>query len=96
MLHHVALVRTNVSEEHSAPIIRVTTSHKTAFFIVTAVITSNLTYDTEAGAGYLHLECSTMALTKKNTAARHKKFGKATDHKHVYKFCTRYWLEVNN
>jgi hypothetical protein len=64
MLCDVVLVRTNVSEEHSASIIRVTrigelgmlavtsnrctlpdgvTSQITAFFIVTAVTTSNLT-----------------------------------------------------
>jgi hypothetical protein len=67
MVWHVALVRTDVSEEPSASIIRVTrlselgttlaissnrrflqephglTSQKTAFFIVTAVKTSNLT-----------------------------------------------------
>jgi hypothetical protein len=57
MLHHVALVRTNVSDESIDSIIRVTrigelgttfsydpTSQKMAFFIVTAVKTSNLKY----------------------------------------------------
>jgi hypothetical protein len=57
MLRRVALVRTDVSEDLSAPFIRVTrigelgtiqephgvTSQKTPFFIVTAVKTSNLT-----------------------------------------------------
>jgi hypothetical protein len=52
MLRRVVLVRTDVSEDPSAYIIRVTgylqqphgvTSQKTAFFIVTAVKTSNLT-----------------------------------------------------
>jgi redox-regulated HSP33 family molecular chaperone len=53
MLRHVALVRTDVSEELSTSIIRVTTigelgttlavTRKTPFFIVTAVKTSNLT-----------------------------------------------------
>jgi hypothetical protein len=53
MLRHVALVKTDVSEELSVSIIRVTitgelgktlaiTSQKTPFFIVTAVKTSNL------------------------------------------------------
>jgi hypothetical protein len=51
MLCHVALVRIDVSEERSAPIIRMTgidephgiTSQKTAFFIATTVKTSELT-----------------------------------------------------
>jgi hypothetical protein len=38
----MALVRTDVSEELSASIIRVITSQKMAFFIVTTVKTSNL------------------------------------------------------
>jgi hypothetical protein len=60
MLRHVALVRTNISEELSASFIRVTrigeltrlqeshgvTSQKTPFFIVTAMKTSNLTQST--------------------------------------------------
>jgi hypothetical protein len=52
MLSHVALVRTDVSEEHIAFIIRVTrirdphdvTSQKTAFVIVTAWATPNLRF----------------------------------------------------
>jgi hypothetical protein len=56
MLRRVALVRTDVSEKLSASIIRVTrigelgttlavtSNRRTAFFIVTAVKTSNLTY----------------------------------------------------
>jgi hypothetical protein len=50
MLRRVALVRTDVSEESSAPIIRVTiiephcvTSQRTPFFIVNSLKTSNLT-----------------------------------------------------
>jgi hypothetical protein len=53
MLRRVALVRTDVSEESKASIIRVTRigelgtllmSKKTPFFIVTAVETSSLTF----------------------------------------------------
>jgi hypothetical protein len=52
ILCHVALVRTDVSEEPSASFIRVTRigelgttlSQKTPFFIVTAVKTSDLAY----------------------------------------------------
>jgi hypothetical protein len=44
MLHHVVLVRIDVSEEHSASIIRVARIDKQmAFFIVTTMKTSNLT-----------------------------------------------------
>jgi hypothetical protein len=56
MWHRVDIVLTDVSEERFASIVRVegkednrertsTTSQKTAYFIVTALITSNLTYD---------------------------------------------------
>jgi hypothetical protein len=46
MFRRVALVRTDVSEERRASLIRVTTVGElgTPFFIVTAVKTSNLTY----------------------------------------------------
>jgi hypothetical protein len=48
LLRRVALVRTDVSEEPGASVIRVTkngvTTQKTPFFIVTAVKTSNLSY----------------------------------------------------
>jgi hypothetical protein len=44
MLRRVAVVRTDVSEELSVPLVRVgLTTQKTPFFIVTAVKTSNLT-----------------------------------------------------
>jgi hypothetical protein len=74
ILRRVALVRTDVSEERSASIIRIT-SQKTPFFIITAVKPANLTftfwvcaiYVTTCGPG--HQEANTACRTNKMNRA---------------------------
>jgi hypothetical protein len=70
MLRRAALVRTDVSEELTASLIRVklrflqephgVTSQKTPFFIVTAVKTSNLTSDRVVWTGFIWLMIGTI------------------------------------
>jgi hypothetical protein len=67
MLRHVALVRTDVSEEHSASIIRVTrivelgttlavtSNRRTAFFIVTTVNTTNCICSLKYSTYFFHI-----------------------------------------